>query len=444
MEITFQKEDGCQKYYSVSAPWEDLEPRFREVVKTIRSQARLPGFRQGKAPEGMLKGRFAKEIREEVLEHLLPEAAKTAVEKFSLKPVVEPYVEAVAFEEGRPFTCTLIVEEAPEVPQVRAEGLTVESPKVDVSDGQVDQVMERLRQRAAVMKPLEDPSQPGDFVVAELTRQGQSKPFERLLGALPNSPEAAERAVVGLKAGDETDVEVTDEPHEHEPGHEHVHLAPGHYHVKVAKVMRREIPELNDDFAKDMGAESLEAFRARLRKDVEADVAGQVRAIQEERLIDLLVERHKLALPPTLVERQLKSDLEEMAQEFTRRGGDLKKADIDWDALIKSRKPAAERKVAAYYLLDAAARSAGLSASDEDLDAYFAARSAGTGLAPEKVRAYHEKEGRLDDIRTMIAHKKALGLLLSQASVTFTEGKSAAQEEENAPDPHSRGADEPR
>ena len=261
MDITFQKEDGCQKYYSVEALWAELEPRHRDVVRALKSHARMPGFRPGKAPESMLKGRFHKEIREEILEHLLPDAAKSAVEKFALKPVVDPYAEAVAFEEGQAFTCTLIVEEAPPIPAVSAEGISIEVPKTEVTDEQVQKVLENLRQRAAVMKPLEEPAGEGDFAVATLLRKGQSKPFERFLCALAQSEDAAERAVVGLKAGDAVDLEVEtgsdghehehehdhehdhqhdhghdhEYDHEHDHAHDHAHLAPGNYRLTVTK-----------------------------------------------------------------------------------------------------------------------------------------------------------------------------------------------------------------
>jgi len=448
MEITFQKEDGCQKYYSVEAPWTELEPRHREVVKALKSHARMPGFRPGKAPESMLRGRFHKEIREEILEHFLPEAAKSAVEKFALKPLVDPYAEAVAFEEGQAFKCTLIVEEAPPVPAVSAEGISIEAPKAEVKDEQVQKVLESLRQRAAVMKPLEASAGEGDFVVATLLKKGQVKPFERFLCALPQSEDAAERAVVGLKAGDGVDLEVKaeahdhdhDHEHDHEHGHdhEHAHLAPGSYRLTVTKVARRELPDLNDDFAKDMGADNIEALRAQVRQDVEGQVQRDVRAIQEDRLIEALLEKHKFPVPPTLVERQLKRDVEELAEGLARRGADLNKASVNWEEVFKGRRPVAERKVAAYFLLESVTEKAGLTASEEEVNAYFAAKAQGTGVTPEKLKAYSEKEDQLGGIRQLIAHKKALALLLSQASVTFTEGKSTAQEEPNAPDPHSR------
>ena len=201
---------------------------------------------------------------------------------------------------------------------------------------------------------------------------------------------------------------------------------------------RRELPELNDDFAKDMGADDLEALKAKVRQDVEAQVQRDVRSIQEDRLIEALLERYKFPVPPTLVERQLKRDVEDLAEGLARRGADLNKANINWEEVFKGRRPAAEKKVAAYYLLEAVSEKAGLTASEEEVDAYFAARAQGTGVTAEKLKAYSQKEDQLGGIRQLIAHKKALALLLSQASVTFTEGKSAEQEEPNAPDPHSR------
>ncbi len=424
MDVAFKNQEGCKRTYVVTAPWSEVEPHFDEVTRTLRSRVRLPGFRPGKAPGNMVRARFRKEIREEVLEHLLPEAAKSMVEKFDIKPVVEPYAEAIELKEGEPFTCELSAEVAPEIPEVTAEGLEIESPSADVDDNRVADVLESLRQRGAVMKPLEDPASEGDYAVVTMTRKGQAKPQEQFLGAIAESDHPAEKLLVGRKVGDEFDVTVDEPPagegeegaHDHK-GYSHAHLAPGDYHFKVDKVVRREVPELNDDFAKDMGADDLEALKVKVRQDIEARVSQEVRAIQEDRLIEALLSKYEIDAPATLVERQLREDVQEIAGDMARQGVDLNNPNINWEEVAKSRRVIARRKVAAYYLLSEVARKAGLDAGDEDVTAYFEARAGEAGVSAEKLKAGYRKEGRLESVKTLITHKKALDLLLSQASV---------------------------
>ncbi len=450
MDITFKQEDGCQRLYDAVASWEEIAPRFSEVARTLRSQVRLPGFRAGKAPESMVRSRFRREIREEVLDHLLADAAKSMVEQYSLKPVVEPYAQDVHLEEGEAFRCTLAAEEAPQVPAVEAAGITIEVPKVEVSEEQVGRALESLRQRAAVMKPQDGPAEEGDFAVTTLQRKGQSKGQERFFCALAKSEHPAERVLVGAKPGDLLELSVPQEDHGREEGHAHEHdhgpghLAPGEYTLNVVKVVRREVPELGDELAKDLGAESLDALKGQVRKDMEARFASEVRSIEEERLVGELIERHPFPAPPTLVDRQLRNDIEDLAEEMTRQGVDLEKAEMDWEEVAKSRRPIAERKVKAYYLFESVASARGLTVSDEEVDAYFERKAEGTRVTAAQLKSHAVKEKQIDMVQRLLLHQKALDLLLSQASVTFTEGKSATQEGLNAPDSDSRGADQPR
>ena len=448
MEIKFKSEEGCRKSYEVSAPWEEVQPRFASVVRGLRGQIRVPGFRPGKAPDSVVLSRFKREIREEVLEHLLEDTAKSLVEKYALKPAVEPYATQIHLEEGEPFSCEIHAEEAPDVPPLDAKGVAVEIPRIDVSEEQVDKALESLRERAAVMKPVEK-AEEGDYAVVNVQRKGQAKGIERLFRAQPASDHPAEKALLGKAVGDTFDLSVP-----HEEGHErhdhgpeeggHVHLAPGEYAVAVSRLMRREVPALNDDLAKDLGADGLADLRSKVRQDIEARVQAEMRGIQEDRVVEALLARSPFPVPPTLVERQLRSDLEDLAEGLARQGLDLEKSGLDWEKMAESRRPLAQRKVSTYYLLSSVARNNGLEAADSEVNAYFEHKAAGTKTTAPQLRAHAEKEGQVDMVKTLIAHKKALDLLLSQASVTFTEGKAATPEAPDGSHPDRGGADEPR
>jgi trigger factor len=432
MDIELKNEEGCKKVYTVSAPWSDMEPRFAEVTKAVSHQVRLPGFRAGKAPAAMVKTRYRKEIREEVLEHLLPEAARALLEKFPVKPVVEPYAEEVHLEEGQDFRCEVAIEVAPEVPEVTADGVSIESPKAEITDEQVQKVVETLRQRAAVMKPREEAAEEGDFAVVTMKRHGQSKDQEIFLSALAASEHPAEKVLAGKKAGESFDLTVEegegDQVQPPEAADAKKTLSPGAYSFTVNKVIRREVPELNDDFAKDLGAGSLDDLVSKVRRDMEERVQREVKAMQQDRLLDILLERNPFPVPPTLVERQLRRDLEEMASEMASQGMDPEKANINWEDLAKTRRAIAAHKVAAHFLLTGMADRLTLEATEDDLKAFFAVRAAGTGLTAETLRQRYEKDDRLDDVRTLIRQQKALDLLLSQASVTVNEAAPSTSE----------------
>ena len=439
MDITLKSEDGCQRTYEITAPWEEIAPRFDEVTRMLRSKVRLPGFRDGKAPETMVRGKFRKEIREEVMDNLLQDAAKATLEKFELKPVVEPYAGEVHVEDGQPFAAQISIEVAPVVPELSAAGVSIECPKLDADEDKVAQSLESVRQRAAVMKPVEGEAREGDFAMTLLQRKGQAKGLERFFGALAASDHPVERALVGKKAGDEFEIVVEekdahgdehehDHDHDHDHDHAHANLTAGDYVVKVNRLARREMPDLGDDLAKEVGAESLEDLKTKIRMELEARAKDEMRSIQEEKLIEALAARFPFPVPPTQVERQVRSDLEEIAEGLARQGMDVNKANIDWAKMAESRRPLAEKKVVAYYLLDAFASQKSLEASDAEVDEYFAHQSRGSRFSPDQLKAQAKKDDRMGLVRALIAHKKASDLLLSQASVTLTEGKAPNQE----------------
>lgn len=426
MEITEKEREGCLRTFSVVLEWEGVAPHYERVVKAVRGQARLAGFRPGKAPAALVKARFGAEIREEVLERVLPEVAEETLKRFGLEPVVEPRAAETRLEEGQPFTCELRVEVAPEFPEVTAQGTEITSPRPQVKDEQVDRVLASLQERAAVMRPVEEAAE-GDYLVLSQKREGQEKEQEVFHRALSESDHPVERILSGKKVGESFALEVAPPPTDEEA--KKTPLVPGTYTYTVSKIVRREIPPLSDDFAKDLGAEDLEALKAKVRSDLEAQMQREVKGFQENRLLEALLEKFPVPLPPTLVERQLREDLIALAEEWEREGMGAMVKKVDWKEIGQSRKPIAERKVGAYFLLLQTAARKGLQATDEDLDAYFRELAAGSRLSPESLKARYAKEDRLEEVRDLIVRKKALDLLLAEASVRFVEGTPAPEEE---------------
>jgi trigger factor len=441
MDIELKSDQECVKTFHITVPAEEIQPLVEETAREVKEKAALPGFRPGRAPIDLIKSRFRKEIREEILEHQLAKWAREVDEKHKLAPVVEPAAQEIHFEEGQPFSCDLIFEVAPQVPAISDYSTSIEVPKVVLPEDRVEKTLEGLREQAATLKPVEEGAQDGDYVEASLLKKGQAKPFPLFRMATPKSEHPLDVALLGKKPGEVFPLTVA--PVEDPKART---LAPGQYSVTVSRVARREVPALDDDLAKTLGAENLEALRAQIRQDMEAEAQGRSRRIQEDRIVQELLNRHPFAVPPTLVERQLRGDIEEIASSLASRGVDPGKA-LDWNKVATSRQPEAERQVRSYYLLQAVSEREGIEVPEEELDAYFEARAASQGKAEITGKAMKEmyvKEGRLDSARSLLLHRKALDLLLSKASVTFTEGIPRKEEEPHGPDSDGGGADEPR
>lgn len=441
MESTLKEEKGCQRIFAVSCPWDEVEETWKQVVRAVRHQARFPGFRPGKAPEAMVKGKFKKEIRDEVLEHFLPEAARKLVEKEGLTPVVEPYAMEIHLEEGEPFSCELAVEVAPKVPAVEADGIAIDCRKLEVTPEQMERTLEGMRERAALMKPVEGEATKGDYAAVQYRRGGQGKATEKFFQANPESDHPVERALMGRKAGESFAVTAGPIAEGHEG---HGHMAPGEYTVEVTRLVRREVPELGDELAKDLGASDLADLRAKVEQGLKSQAEAAMRSEQREKVVERLLEKHPFPVPPTLVERQLREDLEHFAEGLARQGVNLDKAPIEWDKIADQARPGAERKVRAYYLVDAVVASEKVEVPDADVEAALEDRARSAGVPVAKVRAHYAKEGGLETLRRSLAHSKAVDLLLSKASVTFVAAPATPAGGPDAPHSHGGGADEPR
>lgn len=437
MESTLKEEKGCQKFYNVKWSWEEVEPHFHHALKEVRAHARIPGFRPGKAPDALLKAKFKKELHDEVIEHALPEMAMGLMKAHDLDPVVEPYAAAIEFQEGGPLSCDIVVELAPVVPAVNTDGLSITCHKLEANQEQVDRLIEGMRERAAVMKPVEDAASDKDYAVVQLRRASQSKGQEKFFQANGQSDHPVERALFGRKAGEKFEVHIAEPAAGEEKKSP---LAPGDYVVEVTRLVRREVPELNDDFAKDTGAKDLADLKANVEASLKARAEAGMKAEQRDKAVELLLERHSFPIPPTLVDRQLREDLQKFAESLSEQGVDVEKADIHWDKMAESQRQVAEKKVRAYYLLDALCKQRGIAVTDGDLDTALEPQAKAARMTVEQLKARLAKEDALEGYRRSLAHGRAVDLLLSGASVTFEQAPGGP----DGSDTHGGGADKPR
>lgn len=441
MDIQLKTDQDCVKTFHITVPVEEVQSFVEEAAREIKEKAAMPGFRPGRAPLDLIKARFGKEIRADILEHQLPKWAREVDEQHKLNPVVEPYASDIHFEEGEPFSCDLLFEVEPEVPAIPDYSTAIEVPKIQIQEERIQGTLDGLRERAATLKPLEGEAVEGDYAEVSLLKKGQAKPFPLFRMASSTSEHPLDGAILGKKSGESFPLVVVapSDPKART-------LAPGEYSVTLTKLARREVPNLDDDLAKTFGAETLDELRAKIRKDMEAEAGNRSRRIQEDLVVGELIKRHPFPVPPTLIDRQLQGDMEDIASSLASQGLDPGKA-LDWQTVAKSRRPDAERKVRTYYLLEAIAARESLSVPEEEVDHYFEARAAAHGkveVTGKTLKESYAKEGRVESIRKLLLHGKALDLLLSKASVTFTEGIPRPEEGSNGPDSHGGGADEPR
>jgi len=422
MKTEFQDVTETQKKITIEIPSDVVDAEIDRVAKGYSKQARLPGFRPGKVPSNIIKQRFRDEIHHEVMHGLIPRAVEEALQERGIEPVSTPDIKDVSLREGEPLTFTADIETVPPFDPGDLSTITLRQHPSTITEDAIAKTLERLRERGAKQESVEGrPVSDGDIVVVDLDRtdpDGKVDHHEGVsieLGAAGNPPEF-DQNLVGLSVGDEKTFVI------HFPEDYTVQDMANTdvtYKVKVKEIRRKVLPELDDEFAKDIGDfESLAALRERVRGDMQADAEQHAKQHVRSDLLKQLGQRVTFELPPSLVDREIDRRLEEFARRLMDQGVDPRKAGIDWGQFREAQREPARDAVASALVLDEIARRENLTVSAEDVDKEVAQFASSSGRTPAAVRAQLEKEGGLARLSAGLRREKAVDFAMSHAKMT--------------------------
>lgn len=432
MELKIEMEDlsSVRKRLTVEIPEEETRKVYEEVSKKFASMARIPGFRPGKAPMGLIRNRFRNEIREEMIQDLLPRSYEEALKARDLKPLALPQIEKVNFEVGRPLNFQAVLEIEPQFDLGEYRGLRLEKKLGPVTDADVDAVLERLRDEAAKYVPVERAARSGDQLSLEIdgvtidAASGEPSPEKPLheenvsltLGAEDTLPEFSE-GLAGAAAGDTREITVT---YPEDFARREMAGKSLRYRAQVKMVREKVLAELDDEFAKDLGqdVESLEALRQRIRRELEANREHEVSNSLEEQAITQLLERHRFDVPEVLVEDRQQRRLQEFAYGLARRGVNLSRGMVNWKKLKDDMREPSDRDVRAALVLDRIAVAEKLAVTDDEVDDELEKIAQAQGTPVEKVALEFEKENRMEELKGRLQRRKTLRWVLDQADVS--------------------------
>jgi trigger factor len=410
-----------QKAVSIEIPTEIVDAEINRVARRYTRQARLPGFRPGKVPQGLIKKRFRDQIFHDVLHDLVPRAVEEALQERGIEPVDTPSIKDVVLEEGRPLTFTAAVETVPPFDPGDLSSLTLRAPSTVVEPDAVDKVLQRLRERAGKYEPVEGrPVTDGDAVVLDLDRTGPDGHVDHhdgvnvQLGAAGNPP-GFDANLLGMNVGDSKTFAV--EFPETYPAPDLANTTQT-YAVTLKDIRRRVLPELDDEFAKDVGAfESLDALRDRVLADLKDEAADNAKQQVRTQLLTQLSSRVTFELPTSLVEREMDRRLEELARQLKAENVDPRNAGIDWGEFREAQREPARGAVASALALDEIARREGIMVAGEDVDKEIERFAVRAGRTPAALRAQLEKEGGIPRLYSGLRREKAVDLALSRAKM---------------------------
>jgi trigger factor len=418
---------------------------YDRISKEYGKAAKVPGFRPGHAPTSVIRTRYKSEIRSEVLRELLPEAVNDAIIENSLNVLGEPNVqldntEALEHFGEQPLTVKVEVEILPDVTLNTYKGLEATRRKRPISDADVDQMIDNLRDASASLQPVEDrASELGDTVTVNARGNYVEQPEEEeikvndieiILGG-PGVQQEFTDNLIGVRA-DDTRSFVVDYPADFSS--QPLAGKKVEYTTEVSAVRRKELPELDDEWVKSLGGEfeSVDVFKDKVREDLEARAGFESDRNLRDEVMRQLLDAHRFEVPQSLVDQQTQNRLEGVARQMIGRGVDPRSPEIDWERARAELQTQAEEDVRATMLLERIAETENVSVSDEEVEAEIQALATASRQSVEQVRAALTKDGGERSIAHRLRNRKALDLLIENA--TITEGEwSEPKEAESAP-----------
>ena len=413
---------------------EVVQAEIDRVAAEITAKAKIPGFRPGKTPKYIILKRFEGEIRQQVLDNLLPRYFQERVKAEDLKVVSSPTVTDVHLHPGEPLTFTAEFEVTPEFELGEYVGLSVPYREPKVTEEEVNRRLENLRERHATFVNIDPrPAEESDHAVVSLrsTAGLSGEPISQdettiYLGGEGTMPAFAEN-IRGMTPGEEKEIAVS-----YPAEHANARLAGKTitFLVHLKGLRRKELPEVDDEFAKGAGDyQDLGELRDELRKQIlrEHEFLSQQEA--KHKLVETLVDRHGFPVPEAYVEQQLRSVLERHAREMALQGIDPSKADVDWAELRRANRDRAVRDVKASMILDRIADREAIETLVEDVDREIQRASKQLREPAAAVRKRYEEDGTLRRIAHSIRTEKVLNLLFEQSRKVAAEDQPEAEKE---------------
>ena len=439
MKTEFIDVSDTQKNLVVEIPSTVVDAEIDKVSRDYSKAARIPGFRPGKVPAKVVRQRFRDQILHDVAHGLIPRAVDEALRAKGVEPVDTPDIRDVVVEEGQPLKFTASFETVPPIEPGDYSAVTLKKADAQVPADAVEQALSQLRERAARYEPVEGRGiELGDSVMMDLTRTARARQDEPLvviagepappaaqeqtdthdnvtveIGA-PANPPGFDEELAGLSAGESKSFDVA------YPADYAIQELAGTtvtYNVTIKAVRKRIVPELDDEFAKDIGDfESLEALRTRVRADLEHEAMHESEREVRADLLKQLASRVTFDVPASLLDREIDRRVEEFVRRLMDQQIDPMKVNVNWEEFREKQRDAAADAVKSALVLDEVARREKIAATSDEIDAEVQRYADRTGQSASAVRARLEKEGGISRLHSGLRREKTVDFLLSRAT----------------------------
>jgi trigger factor len=410
IEFTPRASDGVERHIQVSVPPEAVKDAEDKAARRYASTVRLPGFRPGKAPATVVRKKFGDAIRQEALESLVRDAYQEFIEKESIKVASQPHVHDLKFEEGKPLTFELHLELRPSINLARTSGFRVQRQKAAVTEEQVTEQLEQIRDEKATWTPVSEKPKPGDMVNVEIAtasgvdQPNEGKSYPLVLGA-GQAIAGIEELIMEASPGETVERPVKwpdDFPDEKQRGQTKT------VRITLNEVKRKSAPALDDALAREVGDfESLDALRKTVRGDMERHAEHEIEANVRQQLIDQIISANAFDIPKSWIQQFVQNYAEAYQVPEDQR-----------DKFAGEFRTLAERQIRRDLVIETIAENEGLAATEKDLDDRIAEQAEKRGVNPGQLYAQLEKSGRLKEMERSITEDKVFKWLLERNDVS--------------------------
>lgn len=425
-KVDVERVDSLRRRLAVEVPAEEVSAEIERLYTQLGRSAKVPGFRPGRVPRPVLERLFGDRVRAEVFAKLIQHSYSEVIEDRQIEAVGQPEIVTEQAQPGAALRYSATVEVKPEVVVEHYSGLDVDRPLSAVTAVDVDRFIERLRQSFAQLQPITDRAdvQVGDVVTLDyearvdgrLVSRGESREIE--IGA-NGFPPGFDACLIGQRVGSELDFPLV---HSTDDSAGELAGKTVQFHVHPRALSRKELPALDDEFAKDHGeCATLEALRERVRQRLEAEAARDADEAVRRAVVAKVAEANDIPVPNALVERRREALLQEVLRDWERQGIRPRNQSQTLARLQESIAARAREQVKVALLLEALARQERLSVTEEEVDGRIDALVAAAGSAAERVRALYQSEDARRQLRTQLLHARAVDVLTTRACIRTVE-----------------------
>lgn len=427
MNVTTEKIENHKVVLTIEVPAEELDKGIKAACKSLANRVNIPGFRKGKAPRRILEMNIGKEaILDEAFDRVAQKAFDEALKQENLDPVDRPQVDIVTLEEGKDVVFKATITPVPEVTLGEYKGLKVAKDAVEVKDEQVEEQVKNILNHHAKMVDAEEGATVAndDFITLDFKGEvdgvafagGEGKDYPLQIGS-HSFIDTFEDQLVGLKVGEEKDVNVTF------PEEYHAKDLAGKaavFHCKINSIKHKEMPELTDEFVKaSTSYESIEDMKAKLRENIEKNAQREADTKRRNEILKQATDNITVDIPEVMVENRVSNMIKELSVNLENQGMNLdaylKYANMDMAKLREQYKESAAIAVKTDLMLDAVAKAEDIKVENADINAEIALLAATYGTTPQEVSKIIKKNHSIGNLVATVLHKKAANFIIDSA-----------------------------